>query len=127
MPGDKPFLADFDGDGKNEFGIFRDGHWYIRREQPVNTKHFHFGLAGDIPVIGDFDGDLRTDYAVFRPSNGAGIFKNRTKDFMPFIGDCQTICPFRLISTATEKPILPSIVRAAESGIKCEARMVVSL
>ena len=80
LPTDKPLLADFDGDGKNNIGIFRDGHWYIEISGNIVT-HYQFGIAGDKPVIGDFDGDLRTDYAVFRPSNGTWYINKSTEGF----------------------------------------------
>ncbi|HEX6124238.1 MAG TPA: FG-GAP-like repeat-containing protein [Pyrinomonadaceae bacterium] len=67
---DQPVVADYDGDGKDNLAIFRDGNWYYVPDQVPGIRHYQFGLAGDLPVLGDFDGDLRTDYAVFRPSDG---------------------------------------------------------
>jgi len=54
--------ADFDGDGTNDIGIFRDGLWAIRE-----VTHVYFGMVpGDDPVPGDYDGDGTVDIAIFR-------------------------------------------------------------
>jgi uncharacterized delta-60 repeat protein len=81
LPTDKPLLADFNGDGKNDLCVFRNGNWYIDDATSTNTRHYQFGLAGDIPLIGDFDGDGKTDYAVFRPSDGTWYIQKSTEGF----------------------------------------------
>jgi hypothetical protein len=78
---DKPLLADYNGDGKNDLGVFRDGHWFIDDGTSTATKHYQFGLPGDKPLIGDFDADGRTDYAVFRPSTGVWYLQKSTEGF----------------------------------------------
>ncbi len=72
VSGDVPVAADYSGDGKADFVVFRpsDLTWY-RRHTDDNSLHFiTWGLAGDIPAPGDFDGDGKTDLTVYRPSNG---------------------------------------------------------
>ena len=65
MPGD------YDGDGKTDFAVFRNGYWYvIPSSNPSAPIVQPWGIPGDIPVPGDYDGDGKTDFAVFRPSNG---------------------------------------------------------
>jgi hypothetical protein len=54
--------ADFDGDGKSDIAIYRNGTWFIRGVTTVGWG----GLPQDIPVPADFDGDGRTDIAVYR-------------------------------------------------------------
>lgn len=67
--GDKLAPADYDGDGRTDYAVFRDGLWFV--QQGYNeTFTVHFGLPEDKPIPGDFDGDGRDDIAVFRPSNG---------------------------------------------------------
>jgi len=66
--------ADFDGDGSNDFAVYRPstGVWYSQ-----NTNGFtatSFGTAADTPVSADYDGDGKTDRALFQNVNGAAIW-----------------------------------------------------
>ncbi len=65
--------ADFDGDARADFGIFRpsNGYWYIFNSAGGSVRYQPFGMQGDIPVTEDYDGDFKADIAVFRPSEGA--------------------------------------------------------
>lgn len=67
---DKIAPADFDGDGKTDRAVFRDGVWYVFRSSDNQVTIFQWGSAGDLPRPGDFNGDGFADFAVFRPSNG---------------------------------------------------------
>jgi hypothetical protein len=70
---DKPVVGDFDGDGRDNIGYYRDGLWYSSGYVNYGvqlSQSFQWGMAGDIPVPDDYDGDRQTDYAVFRPSTG---------------------------------------------------------
>ena len=66
--------ADFDGDGKTDFSVFRpvsnQSFWYINNSTNGSSTVRQFGSGGDIPTPEDFDGDGKTDIAVFRPSDG---------------------------------------------------------
>ena len=66
MPSDKRVSGDFDGDGKTDFVIFRDGLWAIRQSSNNQARYQHWGLSSDRLVAGDYDGDGKTDIAVFR-------------------------------------------------------------
>jgi CSLREA domain-containing protein len=74
--------VDFDGDGKNDIGVYRDGVWFILRSSDgVGMAITWGGAPQDIPVPGDYDGDGKTDQAVYRDgvwwilrsSSGGGI------------------------------------------------------
>jgi len=60
--------ADYDGDGRTDPAVFRDGTWYVLQSSTRTYRIAVFGTAGDLPIPGDFDGDGQADIAVFRPS-----------------------------------------------------------
>jgi len=56
---------DFDGDGKADNSVFRDGTWYL--QQSANgDKIVQFGSPSDKITPADYDGDGKTDLAVYR-------------------------------------------------------------
>ena len=69
--GDMPVVGDFNGDGIDEIGIFRDGKWIIdtngNRELDAQDKVFELGGAGDQPVVGDWNDDGTDDPGVYQP------------------------------------------------------------
>jgi Subtilase family len=77
----KAFM-DFDGDGKSDQAVYRDGVWWILRSLIAGGIGVTWGGAPqDVPVPGDYDGDGKTDQAVYRDgvwwilrsSNGSGV------------------------------------------------------
>ncbi len=80
---DLPVFGDYDGDGKNDIGVYRinesnpQNYFYIQRSANPNPSAIYSqpwgsALAGDLPyVAGDFDGDNKDDFAVVREENGA--------------------------------------------------------
>ncbi|HSK72086.1 MAG TPA: FG-GAP-like repeat-containing protein [Pyrinomonadaceae bacterium] len=70
MNGDKPVPADYDGDGKTDAAVYREGVWYRLKSSNQTFDAIGFGLRTDIPAPADFDGDGKTDVAIFRPSTG---------------------------------------------------------
>jgi hypothetical protein len=74
--------ADFDGDGRTDFAVWRTGPpeeaaFYIRESSTGEVRREQFGQAGDDPlVVADYDGDGRADPAVFRcpPQPGQCLF-----------------------------------------------------
>ena len=66
---DRLVPADYDGDGKTDLGVFRNGAWYLQRSN-LGFIAVNFGISTDIPVPADFDGDGKSEIAVYRPSSG---------------------------------------------------------
>jgi surface antigen len=78
-PGDLVVAGDWNGDGRDSLGTFRDGTWvlYGRRGMEVRTSTLQLGAPGDVPVVGDWDGDGRDDLGVFRA--GEWILRTPTR------------------------------------------------
>jgi Tol biopolymer transport system component len=72
-PGDRPFVADFNGDGIDTIGLHREstGKVYYRdtNTQGVADNSFIYGDPGDRMVANDWNGDGSEFPGVFRPSN----------------------------------------------------------
>lgn len=72
-PGDMPFMGDWDGDGIDTPGLYRqsDGYVYLRNSNTQGDADlsFFFGDPGDIPLVGDWNGDGRDTVSVYRPSD----------------------------------------------------------
>ena len=72
-PGDVPFAGDWDCDGVDTPGLYRqsDGFVYLRNSntQGIADIKFFFGNPGDIPMAGDFDADGCDTVGIYRPSN----------------------------------------------------------
>ena len=73
-PGDLPFVGDWDCDGDETPGLYRqsDGFVYLRNSnsQGVADVKFYFGNPGDVPIAGDFDGDGCASVGIYRSSEG---------------------------------------------------------
>ncbi len=72
-PGDLPFIGDWDCDGVDTPGLYRqsDGFVYLRNSntQGLADVEFFFGNPGDRPVAGDLNGDGCDTVSIFRPSD----------------------------------------------------------
>ena len=70
-PGDTPFLGDWDCDGVDTPGLYRqaDGFVYLRNTNAAGVAdiRFFFGNPGDVPLAGDFDGDGCDTVSIYRP------------------------------------------------------------
>ncbi|HEX9959532.1 MAG TPA: FG-GAP-like repeat-containing protein, partial [Pyrinomonadaceae bacterium] len=69
---------DFDGDGRADISVFRQGNWYLLNSASGFTA-VQFGLSSDTPAPADYDGDGKTDVAVFR--NGVWYLQQSTNGF----------------------------------------------
>jgi hypothetical protein len=55
MPSDIPLLFDWNGDGKADLCLFRDGIWYVSTKRDgVADVIFSYGAAADLPMLGKF-------------------------------------------------------------------------
>jgi hypothetical protein len=81
VPGDTPFMGDWDCDGIDTPGLYRrsDGYVYLRNSntQGIADVRFYFGNPGDIPIAGDFNGDGCDTVSLYRPSEGRVYIVNR--------------------------------------------------
>lgn len=75
---DFPSPGDYDGDGKDDFCVYRAGaaptaqSMFLILRSSDNTAEFNsYGLGSDQAVSRDYDGDGKTDLAVFRPGANA--------------------------------------------------------
>jgi Ca2+-binding RTX toxin-like protein len=74
LPGDKPFVGDFNADQVDTIGLYRQttGYAYFRNShtQGPADNSFYYGLPGDRILTGDWDHNGTDTVAVYRPSTG---------------------------------------------------------
>ncbi len=79
--GDQPLAGDWNGDGVDTIGIYRNGTFFLRNTNGSGFAdlEFPFGAPGDIAIVGDWDGDgidtvgiVRGNAVFLRNSNTAG-------------------------------------------------------
>jgi len=72
-PGDYPFLGDWNCNGVETPGVYRqaDGYVYLRSSNTQGNADisFYFGNPGDVPIAGDVDADGCDTVSIYRPSN----------------------------------------------------------
>jgi hypothetical protein len=66
--GGTPLLGDVDGDGRDDYCLFRGTRFDCDSGHDYGAAEFTalFGQAGDTPLLGDLDGDGRDEACVFR-------------------------------------------------------------
>jgi hypothetical protein len=74
---DNSFKLDFDGDGRTDIALYREGSrdlsvaplpsiWYFLSTRTGVTSAVQWGRSLDIPAPADYDGDGRTDVGIYR-------------------------------------------------------------
>ncbi len=76
VPTDRPLACDWNGDGVDSPGVFRNGVFYLRNSltSGVADLMMGYGMPGDLPVCGDWNGDGVDSPGVFR--NGVFYLRN---------------------------------------------------
>ena len=74
LSGDVPTPSDFDGDGKCDLTVFRDGQWFVLLSSSNNTtaSTVAWGSKDDVPVPGHYTADSILDFAVYREDASPG-------------------------------------------------------
>ena len=67
-PGDQPVCGDWDGDGIDTPGVYRNGVFFVRNSNTSGPADIVIGYGdpGDKPVVGDWDGDGKDSIGIFR-------------------------------------------------------------
>ena len=83
--GDYPVTGDWDGNGTDTIGVYRDGSFYLRNSNTLGIADlvFAFGTPGDQPIAGDWDGDGTDSIGVYRSSTGQFLLRNSNTSGMP--------------------------------------------
>ena len=78
VAGDKPIAGDWDNNGTDTLGIYRNGTFYLRNSNSTGAANivFAFGAPGDLPIAGDWNGDHIDTVGVYRPSTGVFYLRN---------------------------------------------------
>ena len=63
---DVPVPADYNGDGKADLAVYRDGRWFILRSSDGVQTTVGWALPQDKPMPGDYDRDGKSDQVVYR-------------------------------------------------------------
>ncbi len=81
IPGDTPLMGDWDCDGVDTPGAYRESAAYVYLRNSNSTGigdlAYFFGIPGDIPVAGDFNGDGCDTVSIYRPSESKFYITNQ--------------------------------------------------
>jgi hypothetical protein len=114
QPGDQPVAGDWDGDGRTDLGVYRNGTFIrgvlktfvvacpqcITVTIAVELDPLRFGQAGDQPIAGDWDGDGIDDVGVYRPSTSEFVLRVSQTSTPPH---CLICTPVTTITTVTQQ------------------------
>jgi hypothetical protein len=76
--GDLPLVGDWDGNGCDTVGIYRNGQAFLTNGLVTAAAElqFFFGVPGDRPFAGDWDGDGTDTVGIYRNSSGQIFYSN---------------------------------------------------
>jgi hypothetical protein len=78
--------ADYDGDGKADIAVYRNGLWLIINSSDGSNRTINWGVSGDMPAPADYDGDGKADVAIWRPSAGVWYIINSSNGSVTVVG-----------------------------------------
>jgi len=100
MANDIRLSCDWNGDGTDTPGVFRNGQWLLRNSNAPGSPDivFNYGIAGYTPVCGDWDGNGTETIGIYtgglwllRNSNTPGppdmVFAYGAAGYQPIVGD----------------------------------------
>jgi hypothetical protein len=69
--GDRVVVCDWDGNGTDTVGVFRQGNFYLRNTNTtgIGEVNFAYGDPGDVALVGDWDNNDTDTVGVFRQGN----------------------------------------------------------
>lgn len=78
FPGDYPVVGDWDGNGTDTIGVYRNGVFYLSNSNTLSSADFvfAFGASGDQPVAGDWDGDGIDTVGLYRSAAATFYLSN---------------------------------------------------
>jgi lysyl endopeptidase len=58
LAGDQPVTGDWDGNGTDTIGVYRNGQFLLRNSNTIGfaDMSFYLGNPGDMPIAGNWDG-----------------------------------------------------------------------
>jgi len=78
LAGDYPVVGDWDGNGTDTIGVYRNGTFLLRNSNSVGFANITvaFGAPGDQPIAGDWNNDGIDTIGVFRSSTATFLLRN---------------------------------------------------
>jgi len=85
IPTDYPVVGDWDGDGTDTIGVYRNGVFYLSNSNTLGFADivFPFGAPGDQPIAGDWDNDGIDTVGLYRSSTVTFYLRNSNSTGAP--------------------------------------------